>query len=124
LYELAGYWSNKHQLQIQITAEDVLLDEGFSVHLYRIVQEIVHNTIKHAGATVLQIHLIKEEQMLVLYTTDNGKGFHYQKALEKSNGYGLRNLLSRTDVLGGNLSISSREGGGTIYIIRIPLNAS
>ena len=121
LQELVSYTSNKNQLRIELAAPPVVLSETFSIHLYRIVQEIIHNTIKHAEATLLQIQVVKEENKLVLTSKDNGKGFRYEERLEQGSGFGLRNLLSRTDVMGGELLIQSKEGQGTIYTIEIPL---
>lgn len=121
LQELVSYTSNKNQLRIELTAPPLVLSEIFSIHLYRIIQEIIHNTIKHAEASLLQIELKKEGHKLILSSKDNGKGFRYEDRLEQGTGFGLRNLLSRTDVLSGVLFIDSKEGKGTIYTIEIPL---
>lgn len=122
LQELVSYWSNRNKLQIELTADDIALSEAFGIHLYRIVQEIIHNTVKHAGATLLQIDLKKGDNNLVISSRDNGHGFDYTKKLEEGGGFGLRNLLSRTDVLGGELFIDSKLGKGTIYTIEVPLS--
>ena len=121
LQELVSYTSNRNQLRIELTTPPIHLNETVSIHLYRIVQEIIHNTIKHADASLLQIQLIKKEKDLTLTSKDNGKGFRYEERLKQAGGFGLRNLLSRTDVLGGELFIESKEGKGTIYTIEIPL---
>lgn len=121
LQELVSYTSNKNELRIELAAMPVQLNETYSIHLYRIVQEIIHNTIKHAGASLLQLELKMEAEKLKLSSKDNGKGFHYREKLEQESGFGLRNLLARTDVLGGELFIESKEGEGTIYTIEIPL---
>lgn len=120
LLELVSYWSNRNQLQIELTADDNLFSDVYSIHLYRIIQEIIHNTIKHAGATLLQIEIKKEVGKLTISSKDNGKGFDYAKSLEEGNGFGLRNLLSRADVLGGKIVVESQKNKGTIYTIEIP----
>jgi signal transduction histidine kinase len=92
-----------------------------SIHIYRIVQEIIHNTIKHAQATELIIEIKQEGSMIVLLSGDNGKGFDYNLQSRENSGLGLRNLYSRTEMLGGNLGVESGRGKGTNYTIEIPL---
>jgi len=96
------------------------LQKQQDINLYRIIQEIIHNTIKHAKATVLSIHLAAEANTIVLITRDNGKGFDYSYATKENMGLGLRSLLSRTDVLNGKLFVDSKPGEGTTYTIQIP----
>jgi len=91
-----------------------------SIHLYRIIQEIVHNTIKHARATVLLLELKQSGQQLVLLAKDNGCGFDYPLQASSNQGLGLRNLNSRAELLGGKLTVESAPGKGTIHIIEIP----
>jgi len=125
LDELASYNSTKRSLRIQVdaTPDEILENRHVAIHLYRIVQEIVHNTVKHAEATVLQIALYRNGANLVLETKDDGRGFDFEK-LKDGDGYGLRSLLSRADFLGGELSIQSKEGLGTIYSLEIPTPSS
>lgn len=120
LSEFSTYVSHRDQLVIQLDADDVALSEEQSIHLYRIVQEIVHNTVKHANATLLRIRLYQENEKIILSSKDNGRGFDYQQKLSEGGGFGLRNLLSRTDVLGGELYIDSQTGRGTAYTIELP----
>lgn len=122
LQELVGYWSSRDHLQIELRADDITLSEAFSIHLYRIAQEIIHNTIKHAGATHLLLEMKKEKEKLVLKSRDNGQGFNYQKKLEEGYGFGLRNVFNRTDLLQGEIFIDAAEGKGTEYTIKIPLS--
>ena len=119
--ELASYVSKTNGLQIEVMAEDIYPDESRSIHLYRIVQEIVHNTLKHAGATLLQFSLKSENNKLILMSKDNGRGFSYEEKLQEGGGYGLRNLLSRTDILNGELFVETKPGAGTLYTIEIPV---
>ena len=122
LQEFTGYVSKTGSLQIDLFVEDISFKEEQSVHLYRIVQEIVHNTIKHAGATLLRISLKQEKKMIIFSSRDNGQGFDYEQKLTAGNGFGLHNLLSRTDVLGGDLFIDSKADTGTAYTIELPVN--
>lgn len=102
------------------TLNTLKLQPEQEVHLYRIVQELVHNTLKHAGARALQIHFEKEAQDLVLLTADDGKGFHYQP--QGSAGLGLGSILNRVNILNGTVDVNTAPGKGTRYHIKIPLS--
>ena len=98
------------------------ISEHKTLHLYRIIQEIVHNTIKHAHATVLLITLTKEQNKLQLVTKDNGVGFDYEKELKKEKGLGLNNMLNRISLLKGTINALSETKKGTTYMIEVPLS--
>lgn len=107
-----------------------LYDEPFpelpkekNVNLFRIVQEITHNTIKHANAKKLTIELRHQKEMIYLLTSDNGTGFDYETLMRESSGLGLRSLLSRAEVMGGELFVASGPGKGTKFSFEIPLYA-
>ena len=102
--------------------ESLVLNEQQSVNLYRIAQEVIHNALKHSGATELKLELRREKNKIVFATSDNGVGFNYDNKLSESTGYGLRNLLSRTEIMGGKMFIESKKGKGTTYIFEIPVN--
>ena len=95
-------------LNIQLEMKELPeLPTEISTNLYRICQEILGNTLKHAQATELNIRLIAEADRLRLETKDNGMGFDQQEAARRSNNYGLHNLLNRTELIGGRLLIKS-----------------
>ena len=97
------------------------LSKDNAINLYRIIQEIIHNTIKHAAAKSLAISLETSDSKLYLVTRDDGKGFDYHAATKEYAGLGLRNILSRTDIMNGHLYIDSKPGKGTIFTLEIPL---
>ncbi len=108
-------------VKINLTIKDIPeLDLRKAIHLYRIVQEIVHNTIKHSGAGELEIILKYERQRIILISRDNGHGFDYETESKEHSGLGLRNLLSRAEVLGGEMFVTSKTGKGTMISIEIP----
>jgi signal transduction histidine kinase len=86
------------------------------------IQEIVHNTLKHAQAASLQIGLSEENGHLLFLTKDDGKGFDKEKALAGAHGLGLKSLESRCEILNGILSLESHPGSGTNYFIKIPVS--
>ncbi|MGC4100808.1 sensor histidine kinase [Ferruginibacter sp.] len=120
--EFISNLSKKIPLTINFTYDNVAeLSSEKSVNLYRIVQEIIHNTLKHAKATTLNIRLTATADKLVLDSQDNGIGFNYSTERKENTGLGLRNLLSRTELMGGDIYVESKPGAGTIYTIEIPL---
>jgi len=100
--------------------KDIFYSANMLIHLYRIVQEIIHNTVKHAGASELKIELSNLRNMVVLLTEDNGVGFDYNTVLMEKQGLGLRSLLSRVEIMGGEMFIESQLNKGTRYIFEIP----
>lgn len=101
--------------------DDIPISDDRAVHLYRISQEVIHNTIKHAQATELKIELRKEKNYLLFTAEDNGIGFDYELKSEENSGLGLRNLLSRTEILGGKMFINSKKNKGSKYTFELPI---
>ncbi len=93
-----------------------VLDQNLALSIFRIVQEILNNAIKHADASEIFVQLNKEEEALVIHVEDDGKGFDPDK---KYKSMGLENIRSRVNYLKGSLEIDSRQGIGTSFIIHI-----
>jgi len=109
-------------LEVKFAHIDIpTLPQDKSVNLYRILQEIINNTIKHAHATELKIELKMNNTTMILLTEDDGIGFDHLAQSNEPTGLGLRNLLSRAEVLGGSMYIESRQDKGTNYTFEIPL---
>ncbi len=104
-----------------ICEQDLHLSLDKEINLYRIVQEITHNTLKHAKASMLIIKISIQDERLFLMTADNGIGFDYFSKIRDNSGLGLRNLQSRTEVMGGEFNCTSTPEKGTAYTIEIPL---
>lgn len=103
--------------------EDAHLTKNQELMLYRIVQELTNNAVKHSGATQLEVSLshIPEEQIKLIFF-DNGSGFNIQEVSEKSDGgLGLRNIESRVKVINGSLTTISNSEIGSRFNIVIPL---
>jgi two-component system NarL family sensor kinase len=122
IIEFIEYISRKSQLKILFHFEEIRLTQQQSINLYRILQEIIHNTMKHSGASELSIQLKTNEKGIVLSTADNGIGFSYESKAKEAMGLGLRNLLSRTEMVGGKMFFESKKGRGTSYIFEIPIS--
>lgn len=114
---------NSNKMKIDFTYRDIpILETELSVNLYRIIQEIVHNAIKHSDAHNMKINLSAANNILQLICFDNGRGFNYFKAHKDKTGLGLRNVWSRTELLHGDVFFESKPGEGTNYTIEVPIN--
>jgi len=87
--------------------------------LFRILQELVNNVLKHSGADRLVVQLLRRANHAVLNVSDNGIGFDVEKHEKK--GIGLLNIAGRVDGAKGSFHCESSPGNGTIVTIRIPL---
>ncbi len=89
--------------------------------LYRAVQELIGNTLKHAGASQIFLSFVVRDALLVILYEDNGKGFD---AGNSSQGYGLQNLQTHVESVCGNLHFDTVPGRGFAVTIELPLNKS
>lgn len=78
--------------------------------VYRIVQELLNNAVKHSGATIILAQVMRNDDSLSITVEDNGKGFNKETVQQ---GVGLKNIRSRVDYLKGQLDIKTTEGKGT-----------
>ncbi|UOQ81279.1 sensor histidine kinase [Hymenobacter sp. 5414T-23] len=96
------------------------LPRTLQIAVYRIVQELLNNVMKHAQAGEVFIYLEKEDDHLHLSVEDDGVGFDNQR-LSKITGIGLSSIRSRVELLNGQFSLESRPGHGTIVNIQLPV---
>ncbi len=90
------------------------------LHLFRVVQELFNNAIKHSEATKLKLLCKNENNVLTLHYTDNGKGFNVNQSNEKL-GLGMSGIENRTQLLNGALSVVSQPDSGVEIILKIPI---
>ena len=122
IIEFVDNSQDAYKLPIKFICEqDMQLTQDKEINLYRIVQEITHNTLKHAKASMLIIKISVQDDRLFLMTADNGVGFDYFSKIRDNSGLGLRNLQSRTEVMGGEFTCISTPEKGTAYTIEIPV---
>ncbi|MEO5564977.1 MAG: sensor histidine kinase [Chitinophagaceae bacterium] len=96
------------------------IDKSAEIIIYRIIQELLNNTMKHAGATEAFVQLIKEDSRLSVVVEDNGKGFDAD-LLENNKGAGWTNIRSRVEYLRGRLDLHSEKGKGTLVNIEFSI---
>jgi signal transduction histidine kinase len=82
-------------------------------NIFLIVKETLTNTLKHAGATEVQLQIKVAPQSLAIIITDNGRGFDVSAATAAGRRNGLENMQRRARAVGGTLSLTSSAGGGT-----------
>lgn len=95
------------------------LNDNQKLNIYRIVQEFLHNAIKHSKANKIEIEISKLDTSLIITIEDNGVGFNVD---EQENGLGLINIRKRVDYLKGTIELSSILEKGTFVLITIPIN--
>ena len=119
LEEKSNIGNFEYRLDVANTFNWTDVDEKIKHNIYRILQEVFQNCIKHAKATCVQLHVNKENTDLVIMVKDNGIGFNSTK---ENNGIGLKNIHSRTEKLKGTIETISKLGEGTSIKISIPIN--
>ena len=97
------------------------LPKDVEIGVYRIAQELVQNTMKHAGARQVNLQLLKNNGHLVLIYEDDGKGMDHNA---RHDGIGLRNIRERVRALRGILTLGNGETSGIRATVRIPLEVS
>ncbi len=102
------------EVHFQQVGDSINLDKKQEANMFRIIQELVTNSIKHAGAKEVNVQLSHLENTLQLTVEDNGKGFDPKTV--KSNGIGMQNVQSRVDYLNATMDFISNEKG-TSYTI-------
>jgi len=98
--------------QLDIEGPPRQLSKEKEINIFRIIQEALHNILKHADATKITIKFIYKIDSLHLIIADNGKGFD-MKSVDLSKGIGIKNLYQRTELLNGHLNIQSMPDIGT-----------
>lgn len=98
------------------------LSQEQAINIYRILQEIIHNTVKHAGASWLKIQFFIRTSSLVIICTDNGSGFNKNAVRKEKTGLGMHNMLLRIEMLGGKMYVTTGTTKGTTVKFEIPLS--
>jgi signal transduction histidine kinase len=113
---------NQHHFDVSFSKigidDNRRFDPIAETELYKIIQELQANIIKHARASKVLIELIADGNMLYLTVEDDGVGF---TTSDHGHRFGLNNIEARLSVLGGTLSIDSQLGKGTTIMINIPI---
>ncbi|WP_421664236.1 sensor histidine kinase [Lysinibacillus telephonicus] len=119
LRELILELQQKVYFNIDYQIEEIELSKAEEDHLFRIAQEALSNTLRHAKASEVELLLINRNNFAILRVQDNGKGFKIED--DKSTSYGLKNIAERAVEIGCTYKIVSVPGEGTIVEVKVPL---
>jgi two-component system, NarL family, sensor kinase len=109
------------QVKLQSYGMEKRMSSSTEINLFRIIQELVNNIIKHANATEAIIQINRQGNVLHLVIEDNGQGFNAREA-EGKRSMGMSTVKSRVDYLNGKFSIDSKKGIGTTVMIDLVLD--
>ena len=115
--------AKEYGLQIAFSHQDLpdQMDTDVKLAAFRIVQEALHNTVKHSGASCAEVRITKSGDVITLAVADNGKGLHCANPLS-SGGIGMQSMRERARMIGGDLEIETRPVvDGTRVVATIPL---
>src|SRR5699024_9436016 len=98
--------------------ETFSIDKGVEDQLFRILQEAISNTLRHAEAKALSITLMKREGFIIMRIIDDGKGFEMSDT--NTSSYGLDTMKERSEDLGGDFKVVSLPNHGTRIEVKIP----
>jgi PAS domain S-box-containing protein len=105
--------------QFDVVPEEIL-PPGIQHELLRFAQEAISNAVRHAQPTLVNVTLRWRPPNLILKVNDNGSGISHS-SLEKSEGFGLRNMRTRAAQINAQLDIQTAAGVGTSIILRVPI---
>lgn len=100
---------------------DALLSRDASLHLYRIIQEVLNNIVKHAEAKAASVTIEKKKNTIEATISDNGKGFENSEKIRNSASLGMKTLLERAKILHSKIDIKSQINKGTTVTLTIPI---
>ena len=100
---------------------DALLSREASLHLYRIIQEVLNNMVKHADAKAASVIIEKKESTIETTIADNGKGFEMSEKIKSGTSLGMKTLLERAKILHSKIDIKSQPNKGTTITLTIPI---
>jgi signal transduction histidine kinase len=110
LVEALSELENKSKIELNFSSncENLKIENSIQSHLYRIVNELIHNSVKHSGASsiVFKLNYIIEQNQIELSYKDNGKGFGNNMGV----GIGIKNIKTRVHLMNGTLNIDGNDG--------------
>jgi len=112
-------FGKRSRLPVEYEANPIpSISDVVAITLYRFLQEVLTNVLKHADATQVWVELSQEDNNILLTVQDNGKGFTKENA--NRQGIGLQGLHERLTIAGGRLTVRSTPGRGTVVMANLP----
>ena len=97
------------------------LNSDIEIAIFRIVQELINNLIKHSQATKAEVNVDRGADFIMIRVSDNGTGFTPEKEFSTGKGFGLRSIINRVKFLNGKISFDPAPKKGSVIIVDIPL---
>lgn len=105
--------SGRPELHFHFFGDEIRYTRELELTMYRVIQELVNNALKHSEATTINVQMFSESDRLSVQVTDNGRGFDISSAGNERKGKGIENIRDRITALNGKLEIWSKPGQGT-----------
>ena len=121
IIQLLKELQTKITIKITWQLDNIQLNAAAEDNLFRIVQELLSNTLRHAKADSLEVYLKRLQDMVILRMVDDGVGFDPKETSSNGN-YGLANIKERAAAMGGTAKVVSVVGQGTSVEVRVPLS--
>jgi len=126
---LKDYCSSMTGTDTKVTLQFYGTDQGIELNqqvtMYRVIQELINNAIKHAQASEVLVQFMRTGNQVDITVEDNGVGFDKNKnPVQKDSGMGLSNLETRVAYLKGNIDFESEENEGTTVNVHINIDAA
>ncbi|WP_194850621.1 tetratricopeptide repeat-containing sensor histidine kinase [Nonlabens antarcticus] len=121
LKKLTTNISNSGKLQVDIFHHgmDRKIENSLELNIFRMLQELLSNIVKHAGASTASINIVGSDTSINLMVEDDGQGFILDRT-KKTDGMGLTSIEARVEDMDGQFEIDSNPGHGTTITIEIP----
>lgn len=124
-YELDMIRKTGFSTELNTEGSVIRLEPQKELIVFRIIQEVLNNIMKHSEATEIKTDINFTEKGIKIIIKDNGKGFDLRPLNENDNsrfGLGIRNMHNRAKLIGADFSMNSTIGKGTLVVVIIPSN--
>ncbi|MEL6135515.1 MAG: sensor histidine kinase, partial [Bacteroidota bacterium] len=126
LHNFATIMKDAEEAEVEVVVHgmDDKGDGQLELMIYRNIQELVGNAMKHGEAKKIEIGVTRVDDLVNVFVQDNGKGFDYEQIkANKTGGIGLHGMARKVTLLGGTFEVDSAPGKGTTILMDIPLNS-
>lgn len=113
--------SGRIHIDLETEGNDTGVEQSFIITLYRIILELINNSIKHAESTSIRIHISFQKKIIRLLYLDDGKGFDLKNALLLNKGIGLKSIINRIELYKGTYKFKRRQPRGIEFELYFPL---
>jgi len=111
---------NLFAIHYKVTGSPIYMKTPKELVIFRIIQEVLNNSIKHSQATTIQVQLHYMDDHVKVVLTDNGKGFTMPEEKQARKGTGLMNIVQRATLIEGRCEVTSQPGKGTSVTMHVP----